>query len=304
MKTEQQLRDEPTPWPKTKEELHKYIDTLVDQQHDYGTCVYAMSLAATAAFNYVAGTLGSSAFQSSCADMDIIRRTRGINGPFMFLDFNDELYERDRTVNKVREAVHKNRLWLKKEARKKLKENPTAHPDVYHNWARLAYEFPPVTDEEVKSWNVANPDDQILDNSWYDKNREDLNFAVEKLAFIRNEFTEDFVEKNHKDFKKFGIKEVYFYKADGGGSVEKADSVDESGMFRYNFPVSLNFKRKIGSVKAQWSVDTEIPDANGKSGLQFDWQKLSNLEARTKGVVKSYITKYIKRAKIAEKNQK
>ncbi len=95
MKTEQQLRDEKNPWPKTKEELHKYIDALMDQQHDYGTCVYAMSLAATAAFNYVAGALGSSGFQSSCADMDIIRRTRGIDGPFMFLDFNDELYERD-----------------------------------------------------------------------------------------------------------------------------------------------------------------------------------------------------------------
>ncbi len=81
-------------------------------------------------------------------------------------------------VNKVQEAIRKNRLWLKKEARKKLKENSTAHPDVYHNWMRLAYEFPPVTDEEVKSWNSANPDDQILDNSWYDKNREDNDFAV------------------------------------------------------------------------------------------------------------------------------
>ncbi len=93
---------------------------------------------------------------------------------------------------------------------------------------------------------------------------------------------------------------MYFYK-DDGGSVEKADSVDDSGMFRYDFPVSLSFKRKIGSVEARWSVDTEISDSNGKSGLQFDWQKLSDLESKSKGVVKSYITKYIKRAKVAAK---
>lgn len=75
---EKHLRESKAPWPKTETELTDYIKTLVDRPHDYGTCVYAMSLAATATFNYVASKLGCSGFQAGCADMDIIRRTRDI----------------------------------------------------------------------------------------------------------------------------------------------------------------------------------------------------------------------------------
>ena len=76
-KDEKEMRDAKVPWPKTEEQLQQYVNSLVERPHDYGTCVYAMSMAATAAFNYVAGQLGVTGFQSSCADMDVIRRTRG-----------------------------------------------------------------------------------------------------------------------------------------------------------------------------------------------------------------------------------
>lgn len=76
--TEMEMRDSQAPWPKTPQELTAYIATLVDRPHDYGTCVYAMSLAATAALNYVSGKLGVTGFQASCADLDILRRTRGL----------------------------------------------------------------------------------------------------------------------------------------------------------------------------------------------------------------------------------
>lgn len=104
MKTEHQLREEEVITPKSVKELTKYINDLVKQKHDYGTCVYAMSMAATAAFNYVSSELGVSGFQASCADLDFIRRSRGIKGPFMIVDLYDELYESGRTVQKSKRS--------------------------------------------------------------------------------------------------------------------------------------------------------------------------------------------------------
>ena len=77
--TEQEMRDTEVPRANTIGELSDYIESLVQQEHDYGTCVYAMSMAATAAFNYVARRLGVTGFQASCADMDVLRRTRRIS---------------------------------------------------------------------------------------------------------------------------------------------------------------------------------------------------------------------------------
>src|SRR5690349_10418560 len=46
--TEKEMRDAADPWPYTEKQLKEYIASLVDRQHDYGTCCYAMSLAAVA----------------------------------------------------------------------------------------------------------------------------------------------------------------------------------------------------------------------------------------------------------------
>lgn len=75
--TEAQMRDAKAPTPGSVEELAEYVRGLVERPHDYGTCVYAMSMAAVAAFNFVAGRLGVTGFQASCADLDILARTRG-----------------------------------------------------------------------------------------------------------------------------------------------------------------------------------------------------------------------------------
>jgi hypothetical protein len=83
--TEQQMRDAKVPWPLTKEQLVEYVESLATRTHDYGTCVYAMSMAAQAAFNYVSRMLGVTGFQASCADLDFIRRTRSMDGPFMLI---------------------------------------------------------------------------------------------------------------------------------------------------------------------------------------------------------------------------
>ena len=90
--TEKDMREHKVPWLKTMGELTEYIQSLIDIPHDYGTAVYSMSLAGVAAFKFVAGSLGTTGFQASCADLDMIRRTRLIKGPFKIIDFSDMLY--------------------------------------------------------------------------------------------------------------------------------------------------------------------------------------------------------------------
>ncbi len=136
--TEAQMRDAKVPWPKTEKQLMEYIGSLVNRDHDYGTAVYAISMAATAAFNYVCGAEGCTGFQASCADMDVLRRTRLIDGPFMIIKGEDALYPQYDLPGKLDEALDKWKPWFKEEAAKKLAENAGAHPAVIEHWKKLA----------------------------------------------------------------------------------------------------------------------------------------------------------------------
>lgn len=138
-KTEQEMRAAKAPAPTTAEELAEYIASLTDREHDYGTCVYAMSLAATATFNYVGSKLGVTGFQASCADMDVLRRTRSYDGPFMVINGNDMLYPQYDILGKVSDALLEWRGWAAEEARKKLAaDNNFACENVIAHWKTLA----------------------------------------------------------------------------------------------------------------------------------------------------------------------
>jgi hypothetical protein len=136
--TEADMREAKVPWPKTKEQLAEYIESLVNRNHDYGTCVYAMSMAAEAAFNYVAGKEGCTGFQASCADLDFVRRTRLLKGPFMLIKAEDMLYPQYNLFDKLSESIEKWKPWAKEEAIKNLAEIDHAHPDVIAHWKRLS----------------------------------------------------------------------------------------------------------------------------------------------------------------------
>jgi hypothetical protein len=136
--TEVEMREAKVPTPLTKEQLTEYIESLVNRSHDYGTCVYAMSMAATAAFNYMAHQIGSSGFQASCADLDIVRRTRGIKGPFMLIDGENALYPQYDLHARLSEAMEEWKPWLKEQAQKRLAESPElAHSAVKDHWQKL-----------------------------------------------------------------------------------------------------------------------------------------------------------------------
>jgi hypothetical protein len=138
-KTEQEMCDTEAPWPETAAELMEYVESLTERGHDYGTCCYAMSLAATAAFQHVAKKLGVTGFQASCADLDVLRRTRGINGPFILLKAEDMLYPQYDLQQKLRDAMNEWGEWAAKEAQKRLEEHGDfTHPDVLARWEWLA----------------------------------------------------------------------------------------------------------------------------------------------------------------------
>lgn len=124
------------------DELGGYITQLLEKQHDYGTCVYAMSLAATAAFNLVASKLGVSGFQASAADLDILRRTRGYEHGFMVIDANDLLYPQYDVPGKVRDWIARTRAsgQLAKAANNLLETSGGAHANVVAHWRQLAGE--------------------------------------------------------------------------------------------------------------------------------------------------------------------
>ena len=137
--TEEEMRETQAPTPKTSEELQAYIDSLVTQDHDYGTCVYAMSMAATATFNYVAKELGVTSFQAGCADLDVIRRIRRIKGPFAIIDADNMVYPQYDILGKVHEYLKKWKPWAAKEAKKKLSAaGEHVAPAVVAHWKHLA----------------------------------------------------------------------------------------------------------------------------------------------------------------------
>lgn len=140
--TEAEMRKMIAPHLDTPEQLTDYIKSLVERPHDYGTCVYAMSLAATAAFYYVSRKLGVTGFQAGCADMDILRQTRSFKWG-RILDYDNLLYpqycddEHFPPVSKLL-AEPEVRKKLATEARQLLAKEGDAHPSVKAHWKQLA----------------------------------------------------------------------------------------------------------------------------------------------------------------------
>jgi hypothetical protein len=138
---EKELRDTKQVWPKTMEEVSQILDTLTTREHDYGTCVYAMSHGAVAAYNYVAHCLGVTGFQASCADLDIIRLNRHWNNGFRLTNFADLLFPQymvRRSFPMLEDLLADQREALETEAKKKLEKGGAMHPNVREHLEWLA----------------------------------------------------------------------------------------------------------------------------------------------------------------------
>lgn len=137
---EQQMRDFKVPFFQTEEELSAFIRSMCDHGDDYGTAVYAMSLAAVATFNYMAHVVGATGAQASIASLDAVRRMRGTEGPFMIVELADALYPQCDPIAKVHKWVNDkdSSEWLAKKARERLGDTGYAIPEIIAHWKRLA----------------------------------------------------------------------------------------------------------------------------------------------------------------------
>ena len=135
--TETELRDAEAPHPQTIEELDAFVRVMAEREHDYGTCVYAMSLSAVAAFNFIAHKLGVTGFQASCADLDILRHTRNLKWG-RIIDYEQLLYPQYRDHFPTWDgllAEHRERL--SERAAALLAQNPHAAVAVLKHWTAL-----------------------------------------------------------------------------------------------------------------------------------------------------------------------
>ena len=137
--TESEFRNEEVPTPHSEEQLISYIRSLVNKNHDYGTCVYAMSMAAVASFNYIAHKLGVSGFQASCADLNILSRIRNLKCGFRIFNYADLLYpQKDISITSLG-MIDENIEGLAKIAKEKLKKYEKAEQPHSEVKKRLEY---------------------------------------------------------------------------------------------------------------------------------------------------------------------
>ncbi len=135
--SEEELREIDVPFFKREKDVIRFIRNIINRDHEYGTCVYAMSLSAIAAFNYVCSRLGTTGFQASCADMDFLARTRGMKDGFSILDYNRLLYPQylDKFNKTAVDYIYSNLESLQDKALDLLeKSEGMTHPDVKAHW--------------------------------------------------------------------------------------------------------------------------------------------------------------------------
>lgn len=145
--TEKEMKEYKVGFPQTEEELLTIIKKVVGQDHDYGTCVYAMSIAAQAAFNYVSYKLGTTGFQTSLADLDFLKRTRGMEHGFKILNFTHLLYPQYQEEFRItpEQLITNNINHLGKIAKEKLIESEKGDypvsPNVTAHWSMIVNQY-------------------------------------------------------------------------------------------------------------------------------------------------------------------
>lgn len=105
----------------------------------YSKCAEAMSQAALAAFELVARDLGVTGWQASYAELDFLRRSRRIEGPWGIYQMHDALYPQYDVVGRIEKARWSDDTvrWLGDQAEKRLTEERHAADTVIAHWHSL-----------------------------------------------------------------------------------------------------------------------------------------------------------------------
>lgn len=153
MSSEMRVDDDGAVWPKSEEQFVGYIRGLLAREKPipyaggeyqpedgYNYTAQAMALAAIAALNYVSVEFGCTGFQASCAELEFLRISRGLKGPFAVIDGSKMLYPQYDILSDVKKYLVEWQPWANKEAASRLAENAASdtHPTVYAHWQALA----------------------------------------------------------------------------------------------------------------------------------------------------------------------
>ena len=162
--TEKQLGDFPRLCPRSMRELNAITKALASRKHTYGTCVHAIALAAEAAYNFISHKLGVTGFQASCADIQILSRSRSMKHGCRIIDYGALLYPQYNDEFRINLSAEQF-AHIRKAARAKLDDKGSAHPDVAAHWAYVAYGGHPfgldVEEEESQETSAEAPESVV-----------------------------------------------------------------------------------------------------------------------------------------------
>lgn len=127
--------------PKTLEEFVDLVKNIENSHQSYNTITDALADTTAAYFNYFASKHGMTGYQASYAGLEFLKKTRGMEMPFMIVDSSKMLYPQYDLVSDVEEFLEESKTELAKVAKKNLEEldgNSLVSLKVVDRWKELA----------------------------------------------------------------------------------------------------------------------------------------------------------------------
>jgi len=271
--TEAEMKDFTVPTFSNLDDLTSFIREVTTMEHDYGTAVYALSLATTATFNHVASKLGVTGFQTSCADLDLLRRVRGIDGPFGIVLGSDMLYPQYDLNDKIIEWKESWSGWAAEES------------------ARLYREF--LRSEELSSYAAA------VIRHWEaaaqsELTSEELSRGALRIHLQKSVRRPEDVVAHCDSLQRVGVKRVHLIKQEPEWA-KYATTAKYAGSVRLDTQICFELSFEVGEIRCSWYVNTEKPEANGTPTLAIDFGLLEHMTTATPSQeVRAFIGQYIK----------
>lgn len=126
--------------PKTLEEFVDLVKNIENSHQSYNTITDALADTTAAYFNYFANKHGMTGYQASYAGLEFLKKTRGMEMPFMIVDSSKMLYPQYDLVSDVEEFLEESKTELAKVAKKNLEEldgNSLVSLKVVDRWKEL-----------------------------------------------------------------------------------------------------------------------------------------------------------------------
>lgn len=121
------------------EDFKEFIDSLDSQVHDYNSIAEALADGLNAFEHYYAHKHGLSGFQVSWAELTFLKKSRGLEAPFMIVDTSKLLFPQYDLKKEIYDFVEESKPELAALAKKKLVESGDyANPTVVQRWKEIA----------------------------------------------------------------------------------------------------------------------------------------------------------------------